>query len=197
MSQTRRQFGKVLTGGVIAIPLGVTSLGLSCGSIFLDIEKYVPVGLSAFQVVINLLDPALSLPVAALISEVKAGFADLQVVVTNYNNAPAANKASLLGKISTAIDAVKSEIQAFWSNLNLPDGSLATLISGLLGVILSTLTAFLPSLPPPIASPSAMKAMRTTTKTIIFVPKKRSVKQFKTDFNDLLVANNQQEQIIY
>ncbi len=191
--QTRRDFVKIVGSGALVLGIGEVSMGLSCASVFTDIERYVPIGLSAFQAVVSIVDPALVVPVALVVTEVKAAFADLVAAVTMYNDAPAANKATLLGKISTAINVVETEIQIFWNDLKLPDSALANEISSLLGVILSTLTAFLPQLPAP-TTPVAMVQKRPSKvdqlqKTIVFTPKKRSVKQFKHDFNTVLESN--------
>jgi phage-related protein len=185
--QTRRQFGKLVGTGALAVGIGEVTLGLSCASLEADLEKYVPIGLSAFQTIVSLVDPPIAAAVAGVITLVKAGFADVAAAVQDYQDAPAANKATLLGKISTAIVAVQSELQTFWNDLNLPDGSLATTISNLLAVILSTLAAFLPSLPAAASSASARQA--NLRKVVPFTPQRRSVSQFRKAFDAVLTAN--------
>lgn len=180
--QTRREFGKILVGAVptvaLAGGLSMTTMGLSCGSIFTDIEAYVPVGLEAFSEVISLISPAEGAALAGIITIVKASFADLASIVSSYNNAPAADKATWLGKITTAINAVISNLQQFWSDVKLPAGSLVATIEGVLQIILSTLAAFLPLIGGAmIASPKKLE------KTVQITPVKRTQKQFKAAIN--------------
>ena len=194
MTITRRSFGKMVGSGVGAMAavgtLGMTTMGISCGSIFADITAYVPVGMEAFQALIVILDPPVALALAPIITAAKAAFADLAAAVAAYNNAPAANKATLVGKISTAINAVIGELQQFWSDANLPNGGLASTISGVLQIILSTLAAFLPLLGP------APAATRTVAKTLPYTSQKRTQKQFKADVNAVLKQGGY-SQVVY
>ena len=102
-----------------------------------------------------------------------------------YDAAPASQKQTLAGKIATAITVAMQEIQQFWNDLKIPDSKLAALISGLLGIILSTLSAFLPQLPAPAS------LARSVPLTLPFPPKKRSVHAFKSEWNQMMVAAGQ------
>jgi hypothetical protein len=175
---TRRNFGKLVGAGALGGTLGMTTMGLSCGSVFTDIENYVPIGLAAFQEIISLVAPAEAAVLAPIIAIVKATFADLTSIITQYQNAPAADKATWLGKVKTAVNAVIAELQQFWNDANLPDGGLASTISGVLQIILSTLAAFLPA----IGGAVAVSAKKLG-KTLPVVAKKRSTKQLKLDIN--------------
>jgi phage-related protein len=176
--QTRRQFGKTIMGAVPTIALagglGITTMGLSCGSIFTDIEDYVPIGLEAFQEVLNLISPAEGAALATIITAVKATFADLTTVISNYQNAPAADKSTLIGKITTAINAVMQELQQFWNDANLPSGTLASTIEGVLQVVISTLAAFLPLLG------GVLLPAKKLGKTIPIIPYTKSQLKTKT-----------------
>jgi tetrahydromethanopterin S-methyltransferase subunit F len=197
MNLNRRAFATSIAKAAVTIAAAGSFLGVaSCGNIFAAIEKYVPVGLQGFTAVVNLLAGAGVLPlgtgtaVQLLITAVKAAFADVTVAVQDYQAAPAADKATLLGKISTVVADAETNIQLFWSNLNLPAGSTATLVEGLLQVIVSTLMGFGTQLPAP-ASSKEMRAKRSAipdTKLINATPKMRSVAQFKADFNRQLPA---------
>lgn len=148
MNVTRRDFAKYLGTGALALGIGEITTGFSCsvGNIFQDIENYVPIGLSAFKVIIGLISPAEAAALAPIINDVQSAFNSLESIVEQYEAAPAAEKATLVGKIIAAINAVISQLNAFWSALNLPDGTLASTIIGVLQVIVSTLAAFLPQL---------------------------------------------------
>lgn len=207
----RRSFGAMLLKGIAALGVGsVVSVTTACPawlvSIYTDILKYVPTGLSAFSVILSILSGAGLLPPGAdaainvIINLVKAGFADLQTAITQYQNAPAAQKAGLLGAISTALAIVESDVQMFWSNLNIPDGNLASLIQGLLGVIISTLAAFasaIPAPPPSDALAAAHQRRASLAKIITVPPQRRTVKQFKKAFNADLAASGYNQYCIW
>jgi hypothetical protein len=180
--QTRRQFGKMVGTGALALGIGELTMGLSCSSIFSDIETYVPIGIEAFESIIAIITPAEATALSGIITIVKAAFADLAAAVTAYENAPAANKATLLGKITTAINAVMTAIQEFWSQANLPDGTLAATIEGVLQVILSTLAAFLPLVGSTMDT-RYQERLQKLPHQITFTPAKRSQKQFKAAVN--------------
>ena len=187
--QNRRSFMK--TAGMVsgtALTVGPL-LGLStCSTVEQDIMNYVPVALTAFSEIITLINPAEAAALAPIIADVKIALADIQAAVVAYENAPAANKATLACKIATAIQVAQNELQKFWSDLNIPDAGLAAVIAGILQIVLSTLMAFVPALncsaPPPASEKKALK------KTVAFTPKKRSVVQFKKDINAELVKGH-------
>jgi hypothetical protein len=187
---TRRGFSKLL--GIAALASTVTfEAACDWASVWTNIEKYVPVGLSAFASILSILAgggvpiaPAISLAV----SLVNTGFADLKAFVTGYQQAPAADKQTALGKISTALATLEANLQKFWSDLTIPDPKLEALVQGLLGVITTTLLGFGTQLPAPAPTP-AIAARATLAKRTGGTPKKRSVAEFKKEFNGILAAN--------
>lgn len=189
---SRRGFAQSL-GSVFGISMlaGSTFTLTGCSfSLTSTIESYISIGISAFQAIVNILSAAGVIPpgagtvIAVAIQAVKAAFADVVAAIQAYNDAPAADKTTLLGKITTALSAVEMELQQFWSDLSIPDSKLGSLIEGLLGVILSTIGAFISQLPPAPA-PATTKALR---KTIQFTPTKRSARTFRSDFNKMLTS---------
>ncbi len=196
LALSRRSFVK----GAGAIGIGsLVSVTAACpawvGNVYSQILKYVPVGLQAFMSIISILSGSGVIPIGtgaaidAIVALVKAAFADVQTDVTNYENAPAAAKATLLGKISTALTILEGNLQQFWNDLSIPDAKLSSLIEGLLGVILSTLAAFSSQLPAPVMTAqleATQKKRATLSKTITATPQKMSVKQFKKMFNEKL-----------
>ena len=72
---------------------------------------------------------------------------------------------------------------------NLPDGNVAAIVSGVLGVVLSTLAAFAAQLPAPAAN-AAIENRKKLAKTIPVTAKKRSVKEMKADINTALAPAN-------
>jgi hypothetical protein len=176
---TRRTFGKYISSAALALGIGEVTMGFGCG-VFTDILTYVPIGLEAFETIISLLDPSLATALAPIIVKVKAALADIAAAVQAYQNAPASEKATLLGKITTAINVAIDEIQAFWSSLNLPDQNLATTIADVLQIILSTLAGFLPLLG------GSLLMGKHHPKSLPVTPALRSQKKFKKEINEVL-----------
>lgn len=183
----RRKFIGSLAGS-LAVGMSFAAAGCSFESIFATISAFVPVGLSALAGIIALI-PGLSVASPILLA-VKAAFADLSAIVTEYQNAPSADKATLLGKITTALSAVIDNFQTFVSSLSIPSG-VATLVEGFASLILSTLEGFANALTPTATAP-AIQA-RLSTRTIQVSPARRSVKDFKKQWNALASANGHPE----
>lgn len=192
---TRRQALKaVAIFGTITASLSQMAVG--CSNLFTEILNYANVGLSGFSSILNILAGAgvismgAAAPINRIVTAVKAGFADLQTAVNDYEAAPAANKATLEGKISTALQDLQNEITAFWNNLTIPDAQTATLIQGLLEVITTTLAGFATQLRPAPASSNARASLlrAQSNKPLSFTGHPRSQRQFKNDFNALLHA---------
>jgi hypothetical protein len=189
----RRQFSSLALLGVVSAWFG--SVAASCGSIYAQIAAYVGVGIQAFQAVVNLLSGAgiIALPegtlITAILTLVKAGWADVQAAIAAYNAAPAT---TLAGKISAALTAVQMMIQQFWSDVKIPDAALSSTVAGLLGLIVSTIAGFLAALPPAPA-PAAAKPL---VKTLNITPVKLTVPQFRTKFNAILTAGGHSAYVI-
>lgn len=184
MQVSRRSFGKFLSSAGLAIATGFTTMAVSCGSVFNEILQYVPVALQALQGLLSVLQSGgitLSSVVQADLNDAKAAFADLQADVTSYNDAPAASKATLLGQVSTALSIVQGSVQKFWTDLGLPDGNIATIVSGVLGVILSTLAYYQAQLPATSSIP-----VHNPYKPLPFTAQKRTPKQMRADINKIL-----------
>jgi hypothetical protein len=192
---TRRQFGKTVGTGALALGIGEVTMGLGCATVFTDIENYVPIGLQAFDLVIGLIDPALAVTLTPLINDVKSAFADVVAAINAYQNAPASQKATLIGKVSLVINVAITAIQQFWSALSLPDGSLLSTIEGVLQIILSTLAAFLPDL---TGNTIAVVKTQGLTKTISFTPvKPKNAKSLKSELNLVFTSHGFNDRVVY
>jgi hypothetical protein len=188
---TRRGFGKLsLSALALFTSLGSLVVTTGCG-IVADLLKYIPVALQAITGIVSVLTGggiALSPLVNEIIRDAQAAFANLSADITAYENAPAVDKTTFLGKVSTALAIAEGNIQQFWAALNIPDAVIATVVAGVLGVIVSTLSYFASQLPTPAPSPAlaAMQAKRGAipgSKLLNVPAKKRSLKQFKSDLN--------------
>lgn len=177
----------------LALQIAVTS-GCTFDSVWNDLKKYAPVGLSAVASVVSILTGAgvvgvpTSTTISFILGIINKGFGDLTAAINQYQAAPAASKDGIAGQISEILTVIETNIQQFWSDLTIPDAKLADLVQGLLGIITSTLAGFLTQLPAPV-TPVAIQATRVRAqlkRTIPAVAKKRSLSAFKSDFNSLL-----------
>src|SRR5258708_1487047 len=97
-SVTRRGFAGYIMRGFAAIAIAGSTIGLTGCGVFNEILAYVGVGLQAFQAVVDLLAGFGVLPIGTggaldgIIALIKAGFADLQTAVNQYEAAPASQK---------------------------------------------------------------------------------------------------------
>lgn len=188
MNVSRRDFASYIAKGGAALAVAGNMIWLTGCGLFDTIMAYVGVGVQAFQSVVDLLVSAGVIPVIegtaidTIIALVKSGFADLQAAVTAYNNAPADQKDTLKHKIALVLGIIEADIQRFWNDLKIPDAKLASLVEGLLGIIISTLGGFAALLPAAMAS-KTIEAAKKLPRQIAAPAQKRSVAQFKKDFN--------------
>jgi hypothetical protein len=173
-----------LAGGILS---GCPSLP-GFGGILSTISAYVPIGLAAFNGVLLLLTsagiipPGTSSAIGAVVLLVKAGFADLLAAVQEYQNAPAAQKATLKGRITEILTVLGDNIQKFASDIisTAANNPLLVTVTGLLALILSTLAGFAGQLPAPV---SGRKTLTLAGKPV--TPKTLSLKEFKKQWNQL------------
>jgi hypothetical protein len=196
MITSRRNF--LVGAGTAAATIPLAGCPAFLVSLEADIMNYVPVGLQAFSSIVSILEddgvinPIVGTSINTIITAVKAGFSDLQLAIENYENAPAANKQTLLGKIATMISVVQGLLQEFWANLNIPDAHLGSVIDGLLGIILSVLAGFASQLPAVAARVSVKGG-----KTLAVTPQVMSKKTFKKKFNAELKSAGKAQYAIY
>jgi len=173
---SRRDFGKLAVSGALGSTV-IATTGFSCGSVWNAIASYVPVAIQSFDQILALIDPAEAAALSVIIVAVKASFADLAADVSAYENAPADQKVTWEQKITLGINIAIGNLQQFWNDANLPDGSLAATISGVLTIILSTLAAFLPLVG------GTLTMGRKLAKSLPVNPQKRSRSQFASAVN--------------
>lgn len=173
----------------------ISTLGLtafSCQNIWNKIEKYLPVGLQAFQAIVQILigQGVISTPmasdIAVVTADVNSAFGDAGVAVNAYQSAPAASKQSLVSEATLALTNIENAINAFWSQIKIQDPKLEAKIEGLLGLIVTSISAMLAQLPPVPAT--ARKATSRQIKAAGSL-KVTSVKEFRSQFNGLLAPD--------
>jgi hypothetical protein len=194
----RRQFtGHLVTGAaVVAIGAeGFVLTGCTAASIFAQIQAYVPIGLLAFQGILAVIAPFVPMAggIAIIVGLIKAAFSDLSAAVSEYQSAPAADKATALGKIKVVLGVIADQFQKFLSDLNLGSSNpLYLIVAGIVKVILSALAGFAGQLP---GTPVAIKmSIQMRDGSVVQVtPKLMSIKQFKAAYNAVAVNGGHPE----
>jgi hypothetical protein len=198
MQMTKRQFiqrASLATLGIrfaYATALSGLSLALTGCNVFSDILNWVPVGeasLNAILAVLTgngvLISPALQ----TLVGLIEAGFTALTAAIKEYQSTVPA-PVGALAKIETAFKDVVDNFKTFLSSLSV-SGGLMGIVIGLAQIIFSTIAAFLNRLP---AASSLRRTVvitepaRVGNTPFAVVPKERTRRAFKHDFNHVLDA---------
>jgi hypothetical protein len=181
----------MLTTGAGAIAFAGGGLaGCTAASVFAQIEAWVPVGLSALSGILTVLTPVIGPiggSIGVIVGLIKASFADLMAAVSEYQNAPAASKATLLDKIKLILQDLADNFNKFLADLNLNGNPILSLVVSLVQVILNVLAGFAGALPgTPVAMKRQVRLRNGSTVTV--TPAKMTLAQFKAQFNQLADA---------
>jgi hypothetical protein len=193
---TRRDFAKRSVLTVVGLRLaqgaalvGVAEMEVSC-NLFNDILNWVPVGEAAVNSILAVLTSngiVIAPGVQAIVTAIEAAFTDLTGAVQEYQSTTPA-PVGALAKIETAFKAVVDNFSSFLNQLGVSGGLLAIVV-GLAQVVFSTITAFMNQLP---ASSSLKRTLvlgatfKVAGATATIVPKLRTRRVFKKDFNSVL-----------
>jgi hypothetical protein len=191
--QTRREFVGHLAKGAAGLALvgagGLTMVGCS---VFNQIKLWVPIGITAFGSVVNMLqsagiiNPVEGSTINALILTIKAAFAQILSDISQYQAITPA-PVGLLQKIKDGLEIVVTNIQTFLNTISVANNPIISLVTGLIQIILSTISAFQGQLPAAVAA-HPVRSFSVKGQVIIVTPKHRSEKQFIKDFNATCVA---------
>lgn len=190
----RRSFAKK---SLLFLAVG-SALSLDGCNVFDDILNWIPVGLTALQGIITILGSLIPPPALAIITVIKAGFADLLAAVKEYNaDTNPADKATLLAKIRTFLNDIVNNFQSFLNALNLGNNPIVNIVIGLADIIISAIEGFMGQLPPSAPTPLAM-TLHVGSKSVTVVPKfYKSVADFKKAYNSIATSNGHPEVIIH
>jgi hypothetical protein len=192
---SRRQFARhtILTaiGLRIATLSGISAFLVSCGgNVFSSILTWIPVGESALNSILSVLSANGIVLIPGLqvyVSLIEAGFTALTAAIKEYQSTVPA-PVGALAKIETAFADVVNNFKTFLSSLSV-NGGLLAIIVGLAQIVFSTIAAFMNQLP----AASSMKrtvilgnTFLVGSATVTVVPKERTRRAFKHDFNAVL-----------
>ena len=178
--------------------LSASSLALSGCNTISDIENWIPVGEKSFQTIVTLLENAgIINPLAggtlmALIGLITTGFNDLLLAVQEYKSTTPA-PVGTLAKVQTLFADITSNFQNFLSQLNLSGNPILALIEGLATIILSTISVFVNQLPATARASLKIGVLHMGSMTVSSVPIQRSIRKYKSDWNNTCVEFNYPE----
>ena len=192
---TRRQFFEVASKGVLGVAIlraaaigGVAFLAVGCKVTLSDVLNWVNDGAGGVSTIIGLLVSAGVLACATcsvLANAAVAAVAAIGTAIQAYENAPAASKATLLGKIETAIQSAITAATEFFHSVSIPGSGLANTILSLAGLILSALTGYLQNFFPHALGTT--RAFRLGTSSAISVtPKSLTLKEYNSTWNAIV-----------
>ncbi|SRR5258708_6598253 len=196
----RRNFVKGSYSGLLYLAIGGSAFTMTGCNVFDDILAWVPVGLTALEGITTVLGPLLGPGAAAVITIIKAGFADLSAAVSEYrSDTNPADKATLLARIRTFLSDIVNNFQSFLNALNLGNNPIINIVIGLVDVVLAAIEGFMGQLPPaPVGTKPVPKEFKLGTQVHVIVPKfYKSVGDFKRDYNSIATTNGHPEVIIH
>lgn len=178
----RRDFIHKATIGTLSLASIASGFMIGGCNAVTDLENWIPVALTAVSQIVKLLGPLVPAPVSAAIVIIQAAFSALLTAIQNYKKG-----SGVLADISSAIAAAEAAFQSFFATLSVPSGLLAT-IEGLAAIILSTIQAFANEI-----NPTPAPTLAVNGKAVPFSSKKRSLRQFKADWNTECVSTGHPE----
>lgn len=192
MNMNRRSFVKGSSTGLLYFVVGGSAIALDGCSVFTDILNWIPTGLTAIQGIVTILGPLIPPQALAVIVVIKAGFADLQAAVAQYNaDTNPADKATLLAKIRTFLGDITNNFQSFLNALNLGNNPIINIVIGLADIVISAIEGFMGQLPSPAPVPATL---RLGAKVVTITPKfYKNTSDFKKDYNSFAIANGHPE----
>lgn len=191
-SSVARSGAAVIAGRVFLLAgTGAAALVLEGCDVMTEIQDWVPVGESALNSILVLLgaNGIVLTPVIMLAeSALNAALTDLVAAVTAYKatNPP---PQGAVAKVEAMLSAVVSSFGNFFSQLNLPGGSLYSLILNLIKLAISTVQGFINEImPTPTPAVKFSFQQQGLPKQFEMVPaKKRRRANFKSAWNDIIV----------
>jgi hypothetical protein len=195
MNLARRKFMghlALLAPSAVTIAGGTGLLVMQSGcnptTVWQEIEKWVPLGISSFEAIVALVDPLAAPGVAAIAQLVEAGFSALSAAIDGYLNAPAADKATFAQKIELIFQQIVANIQQFITAIGQSSSPIVKVAVALIQIIVSTIEGFLGQiLPTPAGHVTEFKMGR---ETITVTPVRRNRASYIAAWNEIVNANN-------
>lgn len=183
----RRNFLRIM----IAVPCGGALLfpmeGCSLSSLEAQVNGYIPVIIQTVDAMLGLFDPALAPLFNAGASIIKAAVADVEAAYADWQNALAAEKPGLAGKIAAALQVVAQDFGNFIDDVDAKaPASLAIDVTAVASIALGAIQYFINALS---GTPGTARTVKPRTAQVFLVqPLHYSVKQYKAAVNAKLAS---------
>lgn len=176
----------------------------SCAQVASDVESnvktFLPVIVTSVTQILNLLASTGILPLGAgtaaagLLAMINAGTTTALTAIDEYENDPAADKATLAGKIRAALSSMADNVSTFISNLKLTGNPAVNVVASLVSILLSAITGYANQLPAPVGLAAVSPAM-VAGHPLELTPAPLKRKDYVKKFNAALPAEYAQYQI--
>jgi hypothetical protein len=196
----RREFGKRTGLALLGLAAGGAVLSEGCNVVG-DLISYIPYITQALNAITTILGSFMPAPATVILNAIEGGLATLSAALTEYQNDPLpADKATLLAKIETFLRDIGENFQLFLNALGAV-GSIASVVLGIIEVVLSTVSWFAKQFATITGRQMVAlgRGMRLQAKDqyIFITPIQRSVKQFKAAYNQVVYTNAHPECWMY
>lgn len=196
MTLSRRQFASrlIFAGTILSAPFSLTGCG-----IFSDILSWTAVASVALDGIVTVLGPLMPPSGQAIIVLIKAALADLAGAITQYqSDSNPADKATLLAKIRTFLEAIAANFQSFLGQIA-GNSPIINVVLGLAQVLLAAVMGFIGQLPPAPTGGGKTLTLSASigSHTVTVTPKYyKSVGAFKKDWNAVATGAGHAELVI-
>ena len=194
----RREFsvkvGRILLAGTAVAFLQITG----CNWVAF-LAHYIPIINGGIGTIETYFGAALPVGVSAIIDSVKAILADIGTACADYEAAPLASKATLLGKIEAFLIGVVDGFQQILDHFG-SYGPVPAIILGVINIVISTLEWLIGKFSKATTTRMLMPMrvqltarMGAGSQYLVIVPIERTEKQFKYDISALMASNGRSD----
>lgn len=160
-------------------------------SLWSDVLNWIPVGEAAVNSILAVLagnGVAITPAIQQIVNLIEAGFNALTAAVKEYQSTTPP-PVGALAKVQAAFKDIVDNFGTFLQSLTVPN-SILGIITGLAGIVLSTIGAFVNKLPQMAGAKTAMLAssIKINGTAVPVTPHQRSTGGFRHDFNAVLDA---------
>jgi hypothetical protein len=198
MQINRREFTGHLVKGAAVVAIGSEGFLLTgcAGFTVQSVLDWVKIASGSIGGVINLLIGAgiLACATCSVLANVAlAAITAVGTAVQNYLNAPAADKATLKGKIITALHAAFAAAASSFQSVQVIPGNILTLVTGLAGLVIDAIAGFITAL-----GGTALKSFSLAANSIPVTPHiYAKASDFRDDCNKLFVQYRHPEEVLH
>ena len=196
----RRKFLQVLSLLWFAGSSALLVAGCDAASVFSQLVTWAPLGFKALAGIITLINPAAGSALSIAFGLANTLWSNLTAAITNYQNDTSASKATTLGKLIDALDALGSQITSIISNLSSYVSVSPVILmaaQAALSIIETTLSSIASHLSTTAKSAKAARAPVTVNGVTISVTAATSGKDFQNRYNTNMKAAGHTELILH